>query len=213
MAVTPVPARVLRVLEATLPDARAAAKRLLLGEALRCFNAKGLEATTIDDLRQASGQSVGTIYHHFRNKEGLVAALLLVAVDDLSQAIAARVDGLADSHAMITALVSAYVEWITAQPELANFIFLAREAVSKGPQGAELDARLAARYAPVDACLARDVAAGRLLELPEELIPALVLGPAEAYARAWLAGRRLATPAQHSGLLAQAAWRAVALPG
>lgn len=209
MATAPVPARVHRVLESALPEARAAAKRQLLAESLRCFNARGLEATTIDDLRTASGQSVGTIYHHFKNKEGLVAALLLIAIDDQSRAIAAQTDGLAESHAMVAALVTAYVEWITTQPELANFIFLAREAVAKGPQGDELRKRLAARYEPVDACMARDVQAQRLLDLPEELIPALVLGPAEAYARAWLAGRRLATPASHAALLAEAAWRSV----
>ena len=209
MASEPVPARVYRVLESSLPEARAAAKRQLLAESLRCFNERGLEGTTIEHLRMASGQSVGTIYHHFKNKEGLVASLLLIAIDDQSRAIAAQTRGQTESHAIVAALVKAYVEWITAQPELANFIFLAREAVGKGAQGDELSTRLAARYEPIDACMARDMQARRLLELPEELIPALVLGPAEAYARAWLAGRRLATPASHAAFLAEAAWRSI----
>jgi hypothetical protein len=63
-----------RLLEHAFPDARQASRRSVLRHALTLFNANGVEATTIDDLKRASGQSVGTIYHHFKNKEGVVGA-------------------------------------------------------------------------------------------------------------------------------------------
>jgi hypothetical protein len=67
-----------------------------------------------------------------------------------------------------------------------------------------------ARYRPVDERLAGEVRRGVLRDLPADLIPALVLGPTESYCRAWLAGRRPASPADYAPLLAEAAWRALA---
>ena len=198
-----------QLLEHVLPDARHASRRSVLRHALTLFNANGVEATTIDDLRKASGQSVGTIYHHFRNKEGVVAALFFVALDDQSRAIARRIEGLDEGRAMVEALIEATTHWITAQPECASFVFLARDLVAQGPHGADLTQRLLERYAPIDEILARDAEAGRILPLPTDLIPALVLGATEFYARSWLAGRRQAAPAAHAQRFATAAWRAL----
>jgi len=198
-----------KLLARALPEARHASRRNVLRHALALFNERGVEATTIDDLRRASGQSVGTIYHHFRNKEGVVAALFFTLFDDQGRAIAERIAGAADGHAVVQALIEATTAWITAQPEGARFVFLARDGVAQGPFAAELQARLAARYDPIDALLAQDAAAGRILPLSPDLIPALVLGATEFYARGWLAGRRQATPASHAKRLATAAWRSL----
>ncbi len=197
------------LLDRALPELRQASRRSVLRHALALFNAQGIEAATIDHLRRACGQSVGTIYHHFKNKEGVVAALLLVAFDDQSQAIAERTAGLTDGRAVVEALIGAYADWITAQPECARFAFLARESVAQGPHAPELQERVAARYRPIDAVLARESAAGRILPLPEELIPSLVLGATESYARGWLVGRRQATPSSYAERLAVAAWRSI----
>ncbi len=198
-----------RLLERAFPDARQASRRSVLRHALGLFNADGVEATTIDDLKRASGQSVGTIYHHFKNKEGVVGALFFVAFDDQSRAIAERIEGLEDGRAVVDALIRACTEWITAQPECAAFVFLARESVSQGPYADELHQRLLDRYRPIDEALARDAEAGRILPLSADLIPALVLGAVEFYARGWLAGRRRATPASHARRFATAAWRSL----
>src|SRR2546421_8536565 len=52
-------------------------RRAILEAALQCFLDRGYEATTIDDVRLASGASIGSIYHHFKGKEELAAALYL----------------------------------------------------------------------------------------------------------------------------------------
>ena len=198
-----------RLLERAFPEARQASRRSVLRHALTLFNAHGVEATTIDDLRKACGQSVGTIYHHFKNKEGLVAALFFVALDDQSRVIAEHIEGLTDAQAVIEALIGCYTAWITAQPECAHFVFLALDSVAQGPHATELQQRLRARYGPIDDLLAREAEAGRILPLSSDLIPSLVLGATEFYARGWLAGRRQAAPASHAQRFATAAWRAL----
>jgi len=69
--------------------------------------------------------------------------------------------------------------------------------------------RLLARYLPIDDLLAREAETGRILPLSPDLIPALVLGATEFYARGWLAGRRQASPATHAKRFAVAAWRSL----
>lgn len=198
------------VLAQACPGERGASRRAVLRHALACFNATGIEAATIDDLRSGSGQSVGTIYHHFRNKEGVAAALFFAGFDDQSRVIAEHTAAAPDAHAMVAALVATYVDWVTTQPELAAFLFMARETIAQGPHGDELRERLEARYAPIDTRLADGVRAGLIRALPAELIPALVLGGAESYCRGWLAGRREASPTAYADQLAEAAWRGIA---
>lgn len=200
------------MLQAAWPDARHATKRAVLRSALDCFNGAGLEATTIAALCEGSGQSVGTIYHHFGNKEGVAAALFFAAYDDQSRAIAERVADTPDAQAMVGALVTAYADWVSEQPDLARYLLLARDTIAKGPHADALTERIKARYDPIDARLADATRDGSVVTLPLELVPSLVLGPAESYARAWLAGRRQTPPGRHAATLAEAAWRSIAAP-
>src|SRR3954467_5185516 len=47
----------------------------ILDAALDAFDANGVLAATLDDIRERSGASIGSIYHHFGDKEGIAAAL------------------------------------------------------------------------------------------------------------------------------------------
>lgn len=50
-------------------------KREILARSLTCFNDQGIEATTIETIRATWETSVAATYHHFGNKDGLVAVL------------------------------------------------------------------------------------------------------------------------------------------
>jgi AcrR family transcriptional regulator len=50
-------------------------REAILEAALDAFERKGVLAATIDDIRSASRASVGSIYHHFGDKAGIVDAL------------------------------------------------------------------------------------------------------------------------------------------
>jgi AcrR family transcriptional regulator len=55
-------------------------RRAILEGALEAFTSKGFAAATVGDVRRLSGASVGSIYHHFGDKEGLAAALYLEGI-------------------------------------------------------------------------------------------------------------------------------------
>jgi AcrR family transcriptional regulator len=61
------------------PQARGVAtRRRLLEAAERGFGAKGYEPTSMNEIAEAAGVGVGTLYHHFPDKR----ALLLALIDD-----------------------------------------------------------------------------------------------------------------------------------
>jgi AcrR family transcriptional regulator len=63
---------------ATTPRARQADRRReeLLGVALRLFAEQGFRSTTIADISAATGTAHGLVYHYFRSKDELLAAIL-----------------------------------------------------------------------------------------------------------------------------------------
>lgn len=198
------------VLERAYPGARAQLKRRMLAGALACFNEHGIEPTTIEMILARCEASVGNLYHHFGSKEGLVAALFFCALRDQGDLIDAELAKAQTMREGVAALVYSYVDWISAQPELARFMFQARSAVSKGPHGAELQQRNRQRAKLVMSWFGEPGRAGAIKDWPKELLPSLIIGAAENYSRAWLSGRVKATPAQQRERLAQAAWLSVA---
>lgn len=198
------------VLERAYPGARAQLKRRMLAGALACFNEHGIEPTTIEMILARCEASVGNLYHHFGSKDGLVAALFFCALQDQGDLIDAELAKAQTMREGVAALVYSYVDWISAQPELARFMFQARSAVSKGPHGAELQQRNRQRAKLVMSWFGEPGRAGGIKDWPKELLPSLIIGAAENYSRAWLSGRVKATPAQQRERLAQAAWLSVA---
>jgi AcrR family transcriptional regulator len=62
-------------------------KREILDAALRGFAEKGLAGTTVEEVRRRSGASVGSIYHHFGDKEGIAAALYVASLQDYQRGL------------------------------------------------------------------------------------------------------------------------------
>ena len=197
------------VLARAYPGARAQLKRRLLEGALACFNENGIEPTTIEMILAKCEASVGNLYHHFGSKDGLVAALFFCALADQATLVDEELAKAETMKEGVAALVYSYVDWVSAQPELARFMFQARSAVSKGPQARELLQRNRDRYKAVMAWFAQPDRAGSMKALPPELLFSLIIGAAENYSRAWLAGRVKTAPAQYRELLADAVWASV----
>jgi AcrR family transcriptional regulator len=109
-----------QLLERLYPQRRSLLKRQILLDALACFLEYGLDATSIEMIRDKSESSVGAIYHHFKNKEGVIAALVFAALDDqsLRDQYLERARSLRD---VLNALIYSYVDWVSDQPHLLSF--------------------------------------------------------------------------------------------
>jgi len=196
------------IFERVEPGERKKNKRNILSSALACFNELGIEATTIDHIRERSGSSTGSIYHHFGNKEGLVAALFFAALTDQEQQINAAVSQANCAKEAIKAIVHTYLTWVTEHPDLAHFVFRAHSVISNSAHREQLKARNKDVYKPLFLLFKAAQDKGEIKTLPVETIASILVGPAENYSRAWLAKRVKETPLHHANILAEAAWSA-----
>jgi AcrR family transcriptional regulator len=197
------------LIERTFPGRRSDLKRTILREALACFNEAGIEATNIETIRARCDTSVGAIYHHFGNKEGLVAALFFAALEDQATLRDRYLQDATTAHAGVVALVYSYVEWVDAQPDWARFVYQSRFAVSNGPFKDELIARNRQRNQQLKDWMSAPERKEHFSHLPAELIPSLIIGAAESYSRAWLSAKVKKSPRVYRELLAEAAWNSI----
>ena len=188
-------------------------KRKILEIALECFINHGVAGTTIDMIKALSGMSVGSLYHHFGNKDKIAAAVFIegmrqfgqLARQYLSEVKAA--DGSAEEG--VKALVYANIDWIEENPDWARFVFQHRSAVTSAGKENSLNSELKAfRYDLIEWFMPF-VQKGVFRAMPMEILSAQITGPTHEYARHWLSGRYQQPLTTHKTTLAEAAWRAV----
>ncbi|HWO19212.1 MAG TPA: TetR/AcrR family transcriptional regulator [Kofleriaceae bacterium] len=93
---------------------RDATRRLILEEAQRLFRDRGVDATTMRDIAQAAGLSLGAAYYHFPSKEALVFAFY---EDNQArfEALAEREGDTASVRARLGALLHGSLDEIASQ--------------------------------------------------------------------------------------------------
>jgi AcrR family transcriptional regulator len=186
------------------PDRRQA----ILDAALKSFNEKGVAATTVDEVRRLSGASVGSIYHHFGRKDELAQALYVEILRDYHRGFLAVLRRESDAELGVKGLVRHHLRWVRRNPERARYLFRGRPPESDAMR--ELNREL---FRATAAWLEPHVEAGRVRRLPLDLTYAIMAGPAQEYARHWLAGRMRSPAREAERELADAAWRALANEG
>lgn len=188
-------------------------RQRLLASALACVDEHGVDATTIDMIRRRAGSSIGSLYHHFGNKEGLLAALFFELLDDQLDWSRPRLEAATTARNTVAALVHGYLDWVSRHPREARFMYAVRQAVAKGPQADALKEKNRRRFGELLSLLETAVKAGEVRHLPRETYASLLVGPSENYCRAWLAGRVKGAPVDHADVFVDAAWRSIAVNG
>ncbi|WP_289101484.1 TetR/AcrR family transcriptional regulator [uncultured Marinobacter sp.] len=197
------------ILENRFPGRRAALKREILEQALHCFNDLGVEATTIDAIKARCDTSVGAIYHHFGNKEGILSALFFAAMDDQRQQLERELAGANNLREAVFCIIESYLDWVTANREWARFLYQARSPLAKGPFQQELKDRNIQNYQKLKEQLIGLGKGDINIVQPFEMLFSLIIGPSENYCRAWLSGRVKTSPQEYRKEFAESAWRSL----
>jgi AcrR family transcriptional regulator len=176
-------------------------KQEILDAALRAFTDKGYAAATVADVRELSGASTGSIYHHFGDKEGLAAALYVEALRDYQRGFLEVLRRETDPERGVKALVRHHLRWVAGHPDLARFLLAGRP-----PGVAE---QLEGMNREVFAAAASWLEDRGLRPLARDVFYAVLIGPAQEFCRHWLAGRTRTSIRTAERALAEAAWRAL----
>lgn len=189
--------------------ARRSRKDEILQAALACVTEVGVDATTIEMIRDRSGASIGSLYHHFGNKERIIGALYLAGTAEYAALLAEGFASADSAEACVKLLVTSYIDWVAANPDWARFILHSRARVETGEVGETLRAANREHFLRIQAALAAHRKAGFLKPMPEDCFASVVIGPSHDFARNWLAGRTQASLLDCRDLLAQVAWDSV----
>lgn len=198
---------------ATTWSTTAARREAILAAALELFNAKGYEATTIDDVRQAAAASTGSIYHHFRNKQAIAAALFVEGLAGYQRELVEVFRQSPRACEGVPAAVRHYVQWCVRNPALARFMLAGRDFEVREATTAAVDEMNARFTAETAAWRAHNIERDELRPMSAEAYLAVVYGPARSLVRNWLGGRLSVPIESATEEVAQAAWRAVAPQG
>lgn len=183
--------------------------RQIIDAALRCFAEHGVEGTTIDMIRAASGASVGSLYHRFGNKEGIAAEVYITGLRDFRARLQQATDAATTVREAVTAIVGANIDWISAHPDWARFVFNHRVVLSQADREAEFSAEVADANKRLWQRFYSLPGAGTLSSRDSGLHNSLLAGPVHDYARQWLEGRRKRSPAALRDMFIHAAWGAM----
>lgn len=194
------------LLERLYPGRRAVLKRQILLDALSCFLENGIETTSIEMIRSKSDSSVGAIYHHFKNKEGIVATLFFAALDDQAARRDDYLEGTESLQEVLYAFIHSYIDWVSEQPEFAKFLISARFNVMQGEDQERLVQKNKLRNQKIFNEISNYADSEFLKSIPHELLLSLVIGSTENYCRAWLSQRVSSNPKVYKDILAKAAW-------
>lgn len=183
----------------------------VLDAALGAFAEGGLAALSIQEIRERSGVSVGSLYHHFGRREGIVLALyerqLLALLDHVCEgARRAR-----SARGLVRAMVERYLDWIEAHPEAARFILCAAPAELDVRATAPLQQGKLERLTPLLQRTLRHAQAGEIVALSPSYYEMIVIGPVAETSRRWLQGEPFDLSEART-VLAETIWRALA-PG
>lgn len=187
--------------------------RRILDAALACFTAQGFEATTVADICARAAVSNGSLFHHFGSKEGIAEALFLAGLEDYQDGLLAvlrRHD--TQAQAAIMAAVRFHLEWVERHRELARFLFDRGRPEWSGARLEKINALNARFGAELARVLGPWQADGTLKPLSPDLFGAVLIGPAQVVARAWITGQRDTAPSEAARTLGAAAWAALAAP-
>ena len=181
----------------------------ILSAALDCFTERGFAATTVEEIRNRSGASIGSIYHHFGGKEGLAAELYVEGLSRYQAGFIEALERKSDAEAAIRALVRHHVRWVETNPKLARFLMNRRETELRLATEARVRELNRDFFPRVEAWMERHTRSGALRAVPPDLWEPLLLGPSQEFARLWLAGRTRLSLSRAERELADATWNSL----
>ncbi|MCM6777033.1 TetR family transcriptional regulator [Nocardia sp. CDC159] len=179
--------------------------RLLLA-AERQFAEHGAVETTLGQIRDAAGASVGALYHHFPDKAELYRQVWTNALADYQRHLWQVVGDSTDARAGIEGGVIEHLRWVAENQYRAKVLTSARPPGVRESESNREFLRNVWRWWRTHAGY------GTVRDLEFDLVYALWLGPAQEYARHWLGGEIVTAPTDIAPVLADAAWQALRAP-
>lgn len=186
-------------------DSEQGPRERILGASLKLFVEQGYFNTNVPDISRESRCSVGSIYHHFLNKEEIASHLYRDGIQSFRLALSSAVTDKDPLEIAIRKLVVAFLQFSEDQKQLSQYLWLARhdEFLSNKvtrPTTVGFD-RLGRVLTKV---IKTGVRKGDMSDLDAEVVWSIIFGIPLSFVRDWLEGFTRQTPAGVAPVIAEA---------
>ena len=181
-------------------------RREILDAALSCFLNKGYAGTTIEDIRNLSKASHGSIYHQFRSKDEIAYVLFIEGMQDYHQEVLKSLESVTDLKEVLHAIIHTHIRITVENPEVSLYLTQISMADDVGD--------IEEQYKSLNDDFANDIwltlkpfiEKNLIRKLPGELYFSIIIGPAAHLCRSWLRKRVQTNPMESVDDLTEAAW-------
>ncbi len=188
----------------------AARRRAIMDAALQLFVENGMTETTLEQILDRSGASVGSFYHHFKSKADVGTATYMDILVRYHDGFLAEVRAHADAKQGIEAGVRYHFRWVRRNFKAAMYIVHLRESQVVRESTAQITDLLKKFFSQLDDWLKLQAEKKAVRSLTFETYLALWQGPAEMFTRYWLVGPRDEKQLERAeATLADAAWQSL----
>ena len=184
-------------------------KQEILDAALEAFATLGFAHATMGDVCSGAGVSTGSLYHHFKSKEQLAAALYVAGWRDFQAGFFRELARHKEAEKGVRAGVHYYLDWVTRNPEWARYITSHREAEFLTNEEEPIQELGEAFAAELGAWIKPFVERGEVQRLPREMYAPVLMGATTDIVRRWLMDQGGEDPSTVEKVLADAAWNAL----
>jgi len=197
-------------LDLTAPDEGWKPQDRILHAALELFVKKGYFNTNIPDVSKLSRCSVGSIYHHFLNKEEIASRLYIEGIAQFRQALGEVIDVNEGIEKNIREIVIQFLLFAEGHHTLSHYLWLHRhdEFLS-----GTVDRPTIIRFDSFGKKLAKTVKNGirenKIPNIEAEVFWCIVFGIPLSYVRDWLEGFTKVPPSGVADSIAKACWAAL----
>jgi len=145
----------------------------------------GFAGTTMGEIRTRSKASHGSIYHHFKSKDQLAAAIYLEGIIDYQAGMLKALEQRPDAREGIYAVVRFHLEWVREHSEWARYLTQMRRAGFMADTEESIEAENNAFAEGLANYFRKHITEGTLQALPREVFISILLGPCQEFVRLW----------------------------
>jgi AcrR family transcriptional regulator len=182
----------------------------ILQAALDLFVEQGYFNTNVPDISRRSRCSVGSIYHHFLNKEEIAGNLYDLGIKRFREALANAIDSNAALEPNIRGIVVTFLTFAEDSHVLSRYLWLARHSEYLS---AEVRHPTVVGYDELGRRLTKAVKngirKGEIGNIKAEILWSIVFGMPLSFVRDWLDGYTKTTPREVAPVMADACWAAL----
>ena len=155
----------------------------IIDAALLCFTELGFNETSIQDICKRAGASIGSIYHHFKSKEQLAAAIYMDGIVEYQEGLIVSMEQEENVHDGISAIIRFHLNWVADNFNRSRFLFQRRhDDFMKFVEDElkTLNANFTQRFA---SWFKNNAAGDKIGKITPDILSALILGPCLEYTR------------------------------